>query len=168
MREEGIEAAYVFDSFVASHMEMMHRAMRAKLRSMAEEIGVPLKILELVMVIAAGEIDTAGEIADKFGVSRSLLSKNVEEAVRAGYIETAQDEKDRRVVRLRLTQRAGGGRALQGDTEGFLRIGLRRHRRRIAEGLPAGAAADVEKHNGHDGADRGRRLVRKGRSVNQT
>ena len=128
MREEGIEAAYVFDSFVASHMEMMHRAMRTKLRSMAEEIGVPLKILELVMVIAAGEIDTAGEIADKFGVSRSLLSKNVEEAVRAGYIETAQDEKDRRVVRLRLTQRAqeaaGRCRAIRKDFYGSVCAGI--------------------------------------------
>ena len=128
MREEGIEAAYVFDSFVASHMEMMHRAMRAKLRSMAEEIGVPLKILELVMVIAAGEIDTAGEIADKFGVSRSLLSKNVEEAVRAGYIETAQDEKGRRVVRLRLTQRAqeaaGRCRAIRKDFYGSVCAGI--------------------------------------------
>ena len=128
MREEGIEAAYVFDSFVASHMEMMHRAMRAKLRSMAEEIGVPLKILELVMVIAAGEIDTAGEIADKFGVSRSLLSKNVEEAVRAGYIETAQDEKDRRVVRLRLTQRAqeaaGRCRGIRKDFYGSVCAGI--------------------------------------------
>ena len=80
------------------------------------------------MVIAAGEIDTAGEIADKFGVSRSLLSKNVEEAVRAGYIETAQDEKDRRVVRLRLTQRAqeaaGRCRAIRKDFYGSVCAGI--------------------------------------------
>ena len=58
------------------------------------------------MIIASAEADTAGEIARQLGVSRSLLSKNVEEAVQAGYIETAQDPADRRVVRLRLTPQA--------------------------------------------------------------
>ena len=62
------------------------------------------------------------------GVSRSLLSKNVEEAVRAGYIETAQDEKDRRVVRLRLTQRAqeaaGRCRAIRKDFYGSVCAGI--------------------------------------------
>lgn len=106
MRGEWVDAAYVFDGFIASRMDVMHRAMRAQLRAMAEELGIPAKHLELVMIIASAEADTAGEIARQLGVSRSLLSKNVEEAVRAGYIETAQDPADRRVVRLRLTPQA--------------------------------------------------------------
>ena len=106
MRGEWVDAAYVFDGFIASRMDVLHRAMRVRLRAMAEALGVPAKHLELVMIIASAEADTAGEIAKQLGVSRSLLSKNVEEAVRAGYIETAQDPADRRVVRLRLTPQA--------------------------------------------------------------
>ena len=98
MRGEWVDAAYVFDGFIASRMDVLHRAMRVRLRAMAEALGVPAKHLELVMIIASAEADTAGEIAKQLGVSRSLLSKNVEEAVRAGYIETAQDPADRRVV----------------------------------------------------------------------
>lgn len=106
MRGEWVDAAYVFDGFIASRMDVMHRAMRAQLRAMARELGIPVKYLELVMIIASAEADTAGEIARQLGVSRSLLSKNIEEAVQAGYIETAQDPADRRVVRLRLTPQA--------------------------------------------------------------
>ena len=98
MRGEWVDAAYVFDGFIASRMDVLHRAMRVQLRAMAEALGVPAKHLELVMIIASAEADTAGEIAKQLGVSRSLLSKNVEEAVRAGYIETAQDPADRRAV----------------------------------------------------------------------
>ena len=86
MRGEWVDAAYVFDGFIASRMDVLHRAMRVRLRAMAEALGVPAKHLELVMIIASAEADTAGEIAKQLGVSRSLLSKNVEEAVRAGYI----------------------------------------------------------------------------------
>ena len=70
MRGEWVDAAYVFDGFIASRMDVLHRAMRVRLRAMAEALGVPAKHLELVMIIASAEADTAGEIAKQLGVSR--------------------------------------------------------------------------------------------------
>lgn len=106
MRENRMDSAYIFDALIASRMELIHRAMRLRLRALAEELHIPMKHLELILAIVSFNMDTAGGIAKQLGVSRSLLSKNIEEAVHAGYIETTPDAKDRRVVRLHLTPQA--------------------------------------------------------------
>lgn len=51
-------------------------------------------------------INTANEIVKELGTTKGLASRNVDSLVKKGLIKTAQDTKDRRVVRLTLCSRA--------------------------------------------------------------
>ena len=87
--------------FVSQVLRIVNVELRKLLRNellSATETGV-------IMCIAIG-CDTPGHIARYMGVSRSLMSKTVENLVQGGWIETKPDENDRRVVHLRLLPKA--------------------------------------------------------------
>ena len=54
----------------------------------------------VIMCLSTTKVDTAGRIARRMGVSRSLMSKAVDHLVRGGWIETKPDQNDRRMVHL--------------------------------------------------------------------
>lgn len=60
----------------------------------------------IIMCLATTEADMASQIARYTGVSRSLMSKAVDNLVGNGWIETKRDEGDRRVVHLCLLPKA--------------------------------------------------------------
>ncbi len=106
MRGEWMDAACIFDRHISSRIEMLHRVMREQLKRMAKTLELTVNQLELIVILSMSELNTAGEIAKALGVSRSLLSKTVEELVQAGCIEAVPDERDRRMIRLHLTPQA--------------------------------------------------------------
>ena len=88
-------------SFITRVLRIVNVELRKLLKNellSATETGV-------IMCIAVG-CDTPGQIARYMGVSRSLMSKTVENLVQGGWLETKPDESDRRVVRLRLLPKA--------------------------------------------------------------
>lgn len=48
------------------------------------------------------ECDTVSDIAESLNVSKGLISREVEELRKAGYVETRVDSKDRRVLRISM------------------------------------------------------------------
>lgn len=70
--------------------------------------------MEFIVFLGHGKMDTAKDIVNHRGYSRSLVSKTVDSLMRGGYITSRIDEKDRRVVHLSLTEKA---REIMGDLE---------------------------------------------------
>lgn len=85
---------------------MMRRMMRRRTRAIEEKTDLKVGELEILMRMALCGLDTAGEIAKEAGVSRSLVSRSVEELVHRGYLTAEPDGEDRRIVRLTQTERA--------------------------------------------------------------
>ena len=52
------------------------------------------------------EINTANQIVKELGTTKGLASRNVDSLVQKGLIKTAKDEKDKRVIRLSLCDKA--------------------------------------------------------------
>ncbi|QNQ80943.1 MarR family winged helix-turn-helix transcriptional regulator [Lactobacillus sp. PV034] len=48
---------------------------------------------------------TTSQLAEKLHVTRATISTQVDRLVRKGYVERVRDEKDRRIIRLKLTHR---------------------------------------------------------------
>ncbi|MBD5432475.1 MAG: MarR family transcriptional regulator [Lactobacillus sp.] len=48
---------------------------------------------------------TTSQLAEKLHVTRATISTQVDRLVRKGYVDRIRDEKDRRIIRLKLTHR---------------------------------------------------------------
>lgn len=81
------------------------RIVNVELRKLLKNDSLSSTETGVIMCTAIG-IDTAGQIARYMGVSRSLMSKTVENLVQGGWLETKPDENDRRVVHLVLLPKA--------------------------------------------------------------
>lgn len=88
-----------------SYVTQISRIVNVELRKLLKNDSLSATETGVIMCTAIG-IDTAGQIARYMGVSRSLMSKTVENLVRGGWIETKPDENDRRVVHLCLLPKA--------------------------------------------------------------
>lgn len=106
MRDGFSDESVLLDFKLAAHSAMIRSMLRKRFRGLAESSGLKIGELQLLMLLSTAHTDTAGEIARHLGVSRSLVSQTVDGLVRQGYLETAPDKTDRRLVRLRLTERA--------------------------------------------------------------
>ena len=86
-------------------MVMMHirKSVRAAVRDAAREEGLSQNEIEVLLFLAHKKCDTAREITQFRGISRSLVSKSVDLLMKKGYLEAKQDEKDRRVIHLLLS-----------------------------------------------------------------
>ena len=89
-------------------MVMMHirTSVRAAMRDAAREEGLSQNEIEVLLFLAHKKCDTAREITQFRGISRSLVSKSVDLLMKKGYLEAKQDEKDRRVIHLLLLPKA--------------------------------------------------------------
>ena len=89
-------------------MVMMHirKSVRAAMRDAAREEGLSQNEIEVLLFLAHKKCDTAREITQFRGISRSLVSKSVDLLMKKGYLEAKQDEKDRRVIHLLLLPKA--------------------------------------------------------------
>ena len=89
-------------------MVIMHirKSVRAAMRDAAREEGLSQNEIEVLLFLAHKKCDTAREITQFRGISRSLVSKSVDLLMKKGYLEAKQDEKDRRVIHLLLLPKA--------------------------------------------------------------
>ena len=70
-----------------------------------EQLGLGLSQLKTLDAIDAAETEpTLGELAARLGLSLPGMSRNIDGLLRRGYVERREDEHDRRMKRLRLTQ----------------------------------------------------------------
>ena len=74
--------------------------------------GEPVRMTDMICIMFLHEErnngkDTANEIARRYQMSRSLVSKSVDELRAAGYLTTLREEKDSRKVHLKLTEKCG-------------------------------------------------------------
>ena len=88
-----------------SFITQIVRIVNVELRKLLKNDSLSSTETGVIMCTAIG-IDTAGQIARYMGVSRSLMSKTVENLVQGGWLETKPDENDRRVVHLVLLPKA--------------------------------------------------------------
>ena len=98
-RDEQACTAVPFHDGLAEHLTQIARIIHTELRKVLAESGV-------IMCLSTTKVDTAGRIARRMGVSRSLMSKAVDHLVRGGWIETKPDQSDRRMVHLVLLPKA--------------------------------------------------------------
>lgn len=76
----------------------IHNAMRQAVA--AEDLSQ--NEIEVLLILGRGFWDTAGEIAQMRGYSRSMVSKSVDQLIRKEYILSRQDQQDRRIQHLQL------------------------------------------------------------------
>lgn len=88
-----------------SYITQISRIVNVELRKLLKNDSLSATETGVIMCTAIG-IDTAGQIARRMGVSRSLMSKAVDHLVRGGWIETKPDQNDRRMVHLVLLPKA--------------------------------------------------------------
>lgn len=62
----------------------------------------------LMIMYLYPSVDTANQIVKILGTTKGLASRNIDNLTKKGLIKTTPDEKDRRVVRLSLCDRAKG------------------------------------------------------------
>lgn len=91
---------------MALFMARIRKGVRNSLRDEAGQEGLSPNEIEVLMFLYHCKSDTAREIAQSLGTSRSLVSKSVDLLVKKGYVEARQDEKDRRVIHLILLPKA--------------------------------------------------------------
>ncbi|MBC5996867.1 MarR family transcriptional regulator [Romboutsia ilealis] len=66
----------------------------------------PNEIDVLVFLDIQSEHDTASDIVEFLGISKSLVCRSVDSLIKRGYIESVKDENDRRITRLKLLEEA--------------------------------------------------------------
>lgn len=87
-------------------MARIRKSVRAAMREAAREEKLSQNEIEVLMFLAHGKCDTARDITQFRGISRSLVSKSVDQLMKRGYIEARQDEDDRRVIHMILLPKA--------------------------------------------------------------
>lgn len=87
-------------------MMRVRRSVRAALREAAREEGLSQNEIEVLLFLTQGRFDTARDISRLRGMPRSLVSKAVDQLMQRGYVAACQDQRDRRVMRLRLLPKA--------------------------------------------------------------
>ena len=87
-------------------MARIRKSVRAAMREAAREEKLSQNEIEVLMFLAHGTCDTARDITQFRGISRSLVSKSVDQLMKRGYIEARQDEDDRRVIHMILLPKA--------------------------------------------------------------
>lgn len=88
------------DEAVSQLSMQVRKRIRAAMREAGQLDGLTQNEVEILLYLERKEINSAKEISKLYGLSPSLVSRSVESLVKKGYLETKQDSKDRRVVRL--------------------------------------------------------------------
>ena len=96
----------------------MSLAYSATCKTLCRELKLPQTAFDILMFLANNpDYSTAGDIVNVRKIKANLVSVNVENLAKDGYIERTNIEGDRRKIRLSLTEKAqpivGRGRQLQ-------------------------------------------------------
>lgn len=83
------------------------KKMKELARMQAAQYGINLSELETILFLAHSPHDTARDLAQSKGFSRSLVSKTVDSLLKNGFVTARQDTEDRRVIHLELLPKAG-------------------------------------------------------------
>lgn len=105
-RDEQACTAVPFHGGLAEHLTQIARIINTELRKVLADEDLSAVESGVIMCLSTTKVDTAGRIARRMGVSRSLMSKAVDHLVRGGWIETKPDQNDRRMVHLVLLPKA--------------------------------------------------------------
>ena len=105
-RDEQACTAVPFHDGLAEHLTQIARIIHTELRKVLADEDLSAVESGVIMCLSTTKVDTAGRIARRMGVSRSLMSKAVDHLVRGGWIETKPDQSDRRMVHLVLLPKA--------------------------------------------------------------
>ena len=98
-------------------------------KPVCRELGIPQTAFDILMLLTNhSKLSTAREITDYSGIKKNLVSTHVEKLVAQGYLKRAPVPKDRRQVRLVVTDKALSviekGRRMQRYYYDFLTQGL--------------------------------------------
>lgn len=108
------DANSVLDDSIVRICVQIKKKMHALMNDYTKRYAITANEMEFIVFLGHSKMDTAKDIVNHRGYSRSLVSKTVDSLMRGGYITSKIDEKDRRVVHLALTQKA---REIMGDLE---------------------------------------------------
>ncbi|TMK41969.1 MAG: MarR family transcriptional regulator [Actinobacteria bacterium] len=82
----------------------VHKTSGGGFYALVEELGLSLGQVKALHMLDASEGELAvGELAELLGLSLGATSRNVEQLVRRGYLERREDEHDRRMKRVGLS-----------------------------------------------------------------
>lgn len=96
-KEEGYFSYY-------AKVDKVYRKLCAQ--AVAEYCFTPNEIVVMMFLSNNPGLDSASDIAHFRNISKGLIAKSVESLCENGYLETEKDEKDRRLVHLRLTKKS--------------------------------------------------------------
>lgn len=121
-----------FDSDVQQFGELLSAMIRSFIAFERSEIfccGVTMSQCSTILAIGKRGKMTMNELSDWMSLATSTMTRIVDNLVRDGYIERTQDDQDRRIVYVSLTD---AGAQLY---EGIIRI-YHEYHRRIVENIP--------------------------------
>ena len=93
------------DDILTLFLQLQKAYLRACYEAVRDE---PIKMTEMMCILFLYENaarDTSNEIAKRYMLSRSLVSKTVDGLKEAGYLETERDEVDNQKIHLHLTEK---------------------------------------------------------------
>lgn len=108
------DANSVLDDSIIRICVQIKKKMHALMNDYTKRYALTANEMELIVFLGHSKLDTAKDIVNHHGYSRSLVSKTVDSLMRGGYVTSRVDEKDRRVVHLALTPKA---REIMGELE---------------------------------------------------
>jgi DNA-binding MarR family transcriptional regulator len=87
-------------------LQEVNRGIHEQIRDILQQQGLPFPSVVITRVLKEHPGITLSELARLTGLTKSHVSKTVEELVRLGYVEKRSDPKDQRLIRLTLTEAA--------------------------------------------------------------
>ena len=128
-----VHAPLDFDTDVQEFGELLSKMIRSFVAFERSEIfccGVTMSQCSTIMAIGKGGQMTMNALSEWMSLATSTMTRIVDNLVRDGYIERTQDDQDRRVVHVSLTEK---GRELQ---QVIHRI-YHQYHQRIVDNIPA-------------------------------
>ena len=110
---------------VMNIMSKMRKLYREKCAPVCKEYGINQSGLDILLFLGHNpDHNTARDICEIRGIKTGIVSVVVEQLIQKGYLERKEDEKDRRIQRLFLTEASynivRAGENLQQETHGLL------------------------------------------------
>lgn len=84
----------------------LKKGVKQFMRAYVHQYGITYNEMELLTFLSHSPHDTAKEFCKKKGYTKSLTSKMIDDLIKNGYLESKQDERDRRVFHLSLKPKA--------------------------------------------------------------
>jgi len=128
-----VHAPLDFDTDVQEFGELLSKMIRSFVSLERSEIfccGVTMSQCSTIMAIGKKGKMTMNALSEWMSLATSTMTRIVDNLVRDGYIERTQDDQDRRVVHVSLTEK---GKELQEVIHGI----YHQYHRRIVDNIPA-------------------------------